>query len=124
MKDQSRVIAALLIGAAAGAVLGLLFAPDSGEGTRGSIGNLATDLADKARNKANELKDYGANTVDRVKSKFNSAADDLYNYRDGVENNVRDRANNIAGDVRDHVDNAKSRVKSTADNVNDSIQQA
>jgi len=124
MKDQSRVIAALLIGAAAGAVLGLLFAPDSGEGTRGAISDYTGDLVGKAKSKANDLKDYGNNAVDKVRSRFNSAADDLYNYRDGVESNVRDKANNIANDVQNHVDNAKARVKNSADNVNDSIQQA
>ncbi len=37
MKDQTRVIAALLIGAAAGAALGLLLAPEKGETIRDGI---------------------------------------------------------------------------------------
>lgn len=47
MKDQSKVIVALLAGVAAGAILGLLLAPDSGKESRGKIADLANDLADK-----------------------------------------------------------------------------
>jgi len=37
MKDQTKIIAALLVGAAAGAILGVLLAPESGDETRKEI---------------------------------------------------------------------------------------
>jgi len=110
MKDQTKLIAAILVGAAAGAVLGMLFAPDSGEGLRGDIADYVNDLVATAKEKTgstvDNLKQYGSDTVDKVKSKFN-----------GEVENAQDYANNSVGD-------AKSKVKATADNLNDSIQNA
>jgi gas vesicle protein len=128
MKDQSKLIAALLVGAAAGAVLGLLFAPDKGEETRGSLAGYADDLVgnakDRARSAADQLREYGNSAYEKAKSKFGSAADDLYNYRDGVSDEIRSNADDVADDAQDHVNKAKSKVKDVADDVNDSIENA
>ena len=44
MANKSKIMLALLLGAAAGAVLGVLFAPDSGEKTRRKVKRWAEDL--------------------------------------------------------------------------------
>jgi len=110
MKDQTKIIAALLVGAAAGAALGLLLAPDSGEGLRGDIADYVNDLMSsakvKARSTADGLKEYGNNAVDKAKSRFS----------DSIENA---KAYGSSG-----VNDAKSKVKVTANDLNDSIQQA
>jgi gas vesicle protein len=128
MKDQSKVIAALLVGAAAGAVLGLLFAPDSGEATRGSLAGYADDVVGKAKDKArtatDSLKEYGATVADKVKSKYSEAVNDLYNYRDGVSEDISLKTDEVQAAADDQVNNAKSKVKSAADDLNDQIQQA
>jgi gas vesicle protein len=128
MKDQSKLIAALLVGAAAGAVLGLLFAPDRGEETRGSIAGYADDFVgkakDRARSASDQLKEYGTSAFEKAKSKFGSAADDLYNYRDGVSDEIRSSADDVADEAKDQASNAKSKVKNVADDLNDSIQNA
>ena len=106
MKDQAKVIVALLAGAAVGAAVALLLAPSSGSELREDIADYVDDVVGSARNKAesaaNSIREYGNNT----KSKFRSAVNDLSNYKDGV------------------VDSVKSKVKSGADDLNDSIQDA
>jgi gas vesicle protein len=108
MKDQTKIIAALLIGAAAGAALGLLLAPDSGEGLRGDIAeyvnNLVSSAKDKAQSTAVDLKEYGNNAIERAKSRMAG----------GVEA-AKDYGN-------DGVNEAKTKVKTAANDLNTSIQ--
>lgn len=110
MKDQAKIIAALLIGAAAGAALGLLFAPDSGESLRGDIADYVNDLVssakDKAQSTAEDLKAYGNNVVERAKGQFSDHVDEAKDY------------------AANGVNEGKAKVKATANDLNDSIQQA
>jgi gas vesicle protein len=46
MDNTGKVLTALLVGAAAGAITGLLLAPESGSKTRDKLGKTAGDLAD------------------------------------------------------------------------------
>jgi gas vesicle protein len=53
--SNSKLIAALIGGAAVGVVLGVLFAPDKGSNLRKSISSSAKDFADKILSKAEEM---------------------------------------------------------------------
>jgi len=73
----SKLILLMLAGAAAGAVAGLLFAPDEGAETRRKIANKAKkikdDFADKAtefKEKAMDIKDNIEGAVHDVKKRF------------------------------------------------------
>ena len=128
MKDTKRVIAALLIGAAAGAALGLLLAPEKGETVREGIADFVNDLIDAAKNKAQaatgNLKDIGNTAYDRARTKFRGAASDATDYKDDAINSAKSKAENLKDEARNSYNQGKSKVKSAADDLNDSIQDA
>lgn len=91
--DKSGAVAALLAGLAVGAVLGILFAPESGKKTREIISDKALDIADSAKDSLHSIKDkisYGKDSlvnlkdrvVDTVKTKVDSATQEFKEFRD------------------------------------------
>jgi gas vesicle protein len=96
MANAAKLLGALLIGAAAGATLGILFAPDKGSNTRKKIAKTSDDLIDQLSEKIEEgkqalsdLRKKAMQTTDEVKSK-------------------------VTGAVEEEVENAKRTVRSTA----------
>ena len=73
MTNYGKLISALLVGAAAGAVLGVLFAPDKGSETRKKISKKTQDLIDQLSEKVEE----GKSMVSDLKKKAMDATDDL-----------------------------------------------
>ncbi len=74
MKSGSKVLLGVLAGAATGAILGILFAPDKGEETRKKLSDGSKDVADNLKKKFGEFVDSVADKYDTVKS----TATDLY----------------------------------------------
>jgi len=71
MPDNSKTFMALLLGAAAGAVLGILLAPDSGKNTREKIKKWKDDMEDEL----SSLYDEGKEKVNEIKSKVKERTD-------------------------------------------------
>lgn len=57
MNKSSKILAAFIAGAAAGVVLGILFAPDKGAETRKKINEEGKKMSDALKNKFNEMKE-------------------------------------------------------------------
>ncbi len=87
MNDNSKVLVALLAGLAAGAALGLLFAPEKGSETRDKLSQSLKDLGDSIKDKAadeiNNLTSLKDKVVDSIKSKLRDVEDE---YSNEVEN--------------------------------------
>ncbi|MCD0487228.1 YtxH domain-containing protein [Pedobacter sp. MC2016-14] len=86
MNDNSKVLIGLLAGLAAGAALGLLFAPDKGTETRDrlsqSLKDLGETIKDKAVDEINHLASLKDKVVDSVKTKFRTEEEE---FADDVE---------------------------------------
>jgi len=78
MSDNAKVVAALLAGLAAGAALGVLFAPDKGSETRDKLNDSLKDLGDALKERSAEqmehLNDFTDKIIAAVKSKLNKNA--------------------------------------------------
>ncbi len=74
MNDNSKVLIGLLAGLAAGAALGLLFAPEKGSETRDKLSQSLKDLGDTIRDRAadeiNQLASLKDKVVGTVKEKL------------------------------------------------------
>lgn len=67
--SSGKIISALLLGAAVGSALGILFAPDKGSETRKKISTKGNDLTDAVKEKIQELIEEFKNETDAVQGK-------------------------------------------------------
>lgn len=72
MANKGKIALALLIGAAAGAALGLLFAPDKGEETRKKIADGVNDLGKKVMKKGSNASESAEDMYDEMRSEVRS----------------------------------------------------
>lgn len=77
MKDNTKVVAALLAGLAAGAALGILFAPEKGSETRDKLNDSLKDLGDAIKDRSSEqlnnVGDLADKLIRTVKTKLSKA---------------------------------------------------
>jgi gas vesicle protein len=66
--SSGKVLLGVLAGMAAGALLGVLMAPEKGSATREKLSKLGEDYADDLTDKFKELRDTLAEKLDMVKS--------------------------------------------------------
>ena len=81
--STGKVFLGVLTGLAAGAVLGLLFAPEKGSVTRMKINQKGEDYADAVKNKFSSF-------IDSINEKFESVKDDVSRGKDKVHEVKKD----------------------------------
>jgi len=89
MNENSKIVTALLAGLAAGAVVGLLFAPDKGSETRDKINESLSDLGDAIKERAEEQFDQLSELKDRLVSLVKSK---VSNVEDIVDDEIEEHA--------------------------------
>ena len=88
-----KVITAALVGAAAGAVLGILFAPDKGSETRKKIAKKTGDLGDTVKQKFNE---FGEKITEKFGDIRNDANDIMEKGREKAQQMKEEAKRNFA----------------------------
>jgi len=107
MAGKTGTIVAVLAGAAVGAAIGILFAPDEGVKTRKKI-------KDGALAKKDELKDKISELTETVKSKFGVAKQDLESSLDTLVANVEHKAEDVISLLEKKLEDLKNDAKSKA----------
>lgn len=86
MNDNTKIIVALLAGLAAGAALGILFAPEKGDETRDKLSEALKNLGDSIKETAvaeiDNLMGLKDKVVDNIKTKMKGAEQE---YQDDLE---------------------------------------
>lgn len=89
MNDSGKIVTALLAGLAAGAVLGILFAPEKGSETRDRLNESLADLGEAIKERAEEqfdqLNDVKEKILSMVKSKLSKV-------EDGIDEEIEEHA--------------------------------
>jgi gas vesicle protein len=107
MAGKTGTLVAVLAGAAIGAAVGILFAPDQGANTRRKI-------KDTASGKADEIKDKLAELTETVKGKFGTTKHDIESGLDHLVSNVTDKADDIISTLEKKLEALKGGAAQTA----------
>ncbi|MNK03676.1 YtxH-like protein [compost metagenome] len=99
--DNAGSIVALLAGLAVGAVLGVLFAPESGKRTRRRISDKAVDAVDSIQD-----------GYQSIRRQVSTRKDDLVDLKDRMVNKVKAKAAVVSQDFQDFKDSELEEIKS------------
>jgi gas vesicle protein len=75
--SSGKVLLGVLAGVAAGALIGILFAPDKGTETRKKIVRKSEDYVDEVKDKFNGLVDDMIRKMDKAQAKANKMAEEV-----------------------------------------------
>lgn len=111
MSDNGKTLAALLIGAAAGAVLGVLFAPEKGKKTRKKILDFTQRKEDDLEGYVEDGVNYAKRKVEEGKDKASKLASNIHDKVTDFTNRAENKAEDLKDKAKSEIDEAKGRAK-------------
>jgi len=87
--STGKVALGVLAGLATGAILGILFAPEKGSVTRKKIADKGKDSLDGLKTKYNSVIDNLSSRLEQVKQNGHAAVDEAYEYADDAKNSLK-----------------------------------
>lgn len=115
MSDESKFFIGLILGAAAGAVAGILTAPSSGRETREKIANKAGDLKSELEDRYHEISrkisHLEKDSIDDFKEKFYDVKGTIKEQYAHVASKVKDLERELADKMKDLQKQAKEMEK-------------
>ena len=93
---SSKLLTGFFVGAAAGAVLGILFAPDKGSETRKKIADKSGEWGDNLKNKFNEMGEVLAEKYDSIRGE----AKNILNKGKDAAQNVKETAQTFKDETK------------------------
>ena len=116
MNSGSKVLLGVLAGAATGAILGVLFAPEKGDETRRRITEGSKDVAGNLKEKFSEFVDSVADKYDTAKESASDLIEKGRAKAGSIASAIKSEANSVAHQAADLVSGAKSGNSSGAGN--------
>ena len=111
MSSDSKLLLGLILGAATGAVAGLLLAPASGKETRENLsvkaGELKSDLDKKINELSKKIKELDDESLNYFKEKFSDIKDSMKEKFDTVSDKVKD----LEKELSDKIESIKKESK-------------
>jgi len=100
MKSTSKILLGVVAAATAGAVIGMLFAPDKGD-----------EIRSKVKKTANELADELLTAIRRGKSQYEDAKDEVRNKAYELRGKAQQKADDLADEADDQLNTAKKKFQ-------------
>jgi len=118
MSSDSKLLLGLILGAATGAVAGLLLAPASGKETRENLsdkaGELKSDLDKKFNELSKKIEDLDKESLNDFKEKFGDVKASVKEKFDKVSAKVKD----LEKELSEKIESIKKETKTAAANSN------